>query len=98
MQLVVIQENLIHILENPYPFSHYVGTEFCHGLNYITIMGYIQGVTGGTGIALMRMLFVVFPSRVYLGQKATAVAIALTTTGASAIGGYLIATNPLRMR
>ena len=71
------------------PIYLYTGPAFCHIAYYLSALGVIQVYSGGVGIALMRMLFIQFPTKMPLGQKATSVAIGVATTALTFGAGYL---------
>ena len=48
----------------PHPIDIYMGEEFCIFVNLISVFGITYGIFGGTGIALMRFVFIKCPSKV----------------------------------
>ena len=61
------------------PLHLYTGEYFCRLVNFISVLGLVQSFSGGVGIALMRLLFIRFPSKVRLGQLSTSLVISIAT-------------------
>ena len=59
----------------PHPLYHYTGYDFCRIVMWLTALGHIHSFIGGFGIALLRMLFIRFPSKLKLGRNVTALII-----------------------
>ena len=51
------------------PMYTFTGELFCHATNYVVVVGFFHGYNGGCGIALMRMLFVQFPTKIHFSQR-----------------------------
>ena len=68
----------------PCPLYQYTGKNFCNFAQYLSILGGVHGFAGGSGIALMRMLFIQFPNNVGLQPMVTALLISTSTFGMSA--------------
>ena len=80
----------------PQPISAYTGESVCFWINYVGSLGGIQHFTGGAPIALMRLLFVVFPNNLSIGQKTVAVMLAAINTAKTLALTYLWAISPRR--
>ena len=76
------------------PLHLYTGEYFCRLVNFISVVGLVQSFSGGVGIALMRLLFIRFPSKVRLGQLSTSLVISIatlvTTVGIRCNGHYFL--------
>ena len=58
------------------PIYLHTGETFCHHVNCFFVASTTYGFFfGGFGIAMMRMMFVQFPSRIPIGQVSTALTI-----------------------
>ena len=57
------------------PLHAYLGVTFCQVANFITALAVVHGFSGGIGIAVMRLVFVVCSTRIHLGQHKTAVCV-----------------------
>ena len=81
----------------PQPISNYTGESICFGINYVGSLGAIQHFTGGVSIALMRLLFVVFPNQLPdTGQEMVATTLAAINTTKTLLLCYLWAISPRR--
>ena len=76
------------------PVHIYTGNLFCHTIYFVISLGVIHGLIGGFGIAVMRILFIKFPSRVSLGKKSTALLISWATMMTSIGVSYLWVVSP----
>ena len=76
------------------PVFLHTGPAFCHTTYYLSTLGVVQVYSGGVGIALMRMLFIQFPTKMPLGQKATSVVIGAATTALTFGASYLWVISP----
>ena len=76
------------------PIYLHTGPTFCHITYYHSVLGVIQVYSGGVGIALMRMLFIQFPTRMPLEQKATSIVIGVATTALTFGASYLWVISP----
>ena len=70
------------ILEEP--VSLYTGASFCHNIYFLVSLGVAHGFTGGLGIAVMRIIFIIFQDRVPFRKREIALLISLTSLAASA--------------
>ena len=63
------------------PIHNYTGKEFCMIVNSISVFGITYGIYGGTGIALMRFIFIKGPSKINekIGKRNCAKLISLVT-------------------
>ena len=78
------------------PLYLYTGEFFCHLVTYTSAVGIIQCFSGSFGIALMRLLFVIFPNQIHLGQNTTATLIGVATTILSIAASILYVASPKR--
>ena len=76
------------------PIYLHTGPTFCHITYYHSTLGVIQVYSGGVGIALLRMLFIQFPTKMPLGQKATSIVIGVATTALTFGASYLWVISP----
>ena len=63
----------------PLPPHEYTGEIFCQITQWMATMGVTHSFTGGFGIAFMRMLFIRFPNKLMLRERATAMVISIAT-------------------
>ena len=80
----------------PHPLSHYTGYDFCRVVMWLTALGQMHSFSGGFGIALLRMIFIRFPSKLKLGQNATALIISSFALAISIGFSLLIISSPRR--
>ena len=79
------------------PIYLYTGETFCHHVNYFFVASTTYGFFfGGFGIAMMRMMFVQFPSRIPIGQVSTALTIGTATFVISVVSSYFWVISPKR--
>ena len=76
------------------PLYTYLGVPFCQVANFVTVLSVIHGFTGGTGIAVMRLIFVVYSTKIHLGQRTTALSISLISLTSSLVGAAIWVTAP----
>ena len=76
------------------PLHTYLGMSFCQVANFVTVLSVIHGFTGGTGIAVMRLIFVVYSTKIHLGQRMTALCITLISLTCSLVGAAIWVTAP----
>ena len=76
------------------PVHTYTGNSFCYTIYFVISLGVIHGLIGGIGIAVMRILFIKFPSRVSLGKNSTALLISWATMMTSIGVSYLWVVSP----
>ena len=76
------------------PLSTYYGENFCNITYYLSVYGTVHNFLGGFGIALMRLIFIRFPSKVQLGQMTMTLAICLTTFLLSILVTFYWSTTP----
>ena len=76
------------------PMVLYTGITFCQIAMPTATVGIVHGFFGGTGIALMRIIFIKFPSKVTIGQMTIALLISFTTLTLSASATYIWITSP----
>ena len=77
-----------------YPLDTHLGETFCHVANFCIVLGVSHGLTGGLGIAVMRIIFVVYSTRLSLGQHKTAICISLISLTCSFSGTVVWVTAP----
>ena len=63
------------------PLHLYFGKSFCSILDFVSGIGVFQNCLGGVGIALMRVLYIQFSSRVPIKENTLAVLIGTITSG-----------------
>ena len=80
------------ILEEP--VSLYTGASFCHNVYFLISLGVAHGFTGGLGIAVMRIIFIIFQDKVPFRKGETALLISLTSLAASAGIAHIWVTAP----
>ena len=80
----------------PKPVSVYTGESACFWINFIGSLGGIQHFAGGAPIALMRLLFIVYPNNLSIGQKTVTVILAAVNTTKTLTLTYLWAISPRR--
>ena len=76
------------------PMVMYTGMTFCQAVMPTATIGIVHGFFGGTGIALMRIIFIKFTSKVTFGPMTTALMISFTTLTLSASTTYIWITSP----
>ena len=81
------------------PIHDYTGEEFCMIVNSISVFGITYGIYGGTGIALMRFIFIKGPSKINekIGKRNCAKLISLATL-VMTIGSLYVWINWSRMQ
>ena len=72
----------------------YTGPHWCHILNFMASLGGIEFFTGGAPIALMRLLFIKYPSKVQFSQETISALITLATTTLTVWVVYVWTTTP----
>ena len=89
----MIREPLSDIVDRQQ--SLLTGKTFCHFSMYVATLGIIHSFVGGVGIALMRLIFIKYPTKVFFGEMATALIITVTTLCVTAAmsGLWLVSPN-----
>ena len=70
------------------------GETFCRASQVVTTVGVIHSYVGGTGIALMRLLFIKYPLRMPFEPMTTALMITGTTVTTTLVASYFWHVSP----
>ena len=72
------------------------GETFCRFSQGVATVGVVHSYVGGTGIALMRLLFIKYPTRMPFGETATALMLTVVTLAVTSVASYVWIVSPRR--